>query len=219
MNLKTLRVVTRRSDLAILQTSLILNPLLGGSQRHKNVSVEIVPNDTFGDEGKYADALRIEKAVGGTPNKRQWIHELEVAVATGAVDVAIHSAKDYPIEVRKGTVLFPILDRDDPSDCFFAANGCTFEELPVGSVVGTKSKRRAAQILSLRPDLKVQDYVGNVMTRINAGNMKAKGVDAIVIAYAGIVRLGRLVPEFVRSSIQVLDTSTFIPNVNQGILL
>jgi len=216
---KTLRVVTRRSDLALLQTSLIINPLLGGSRLSNDISIEIVPNDTFGDAGKYQEALRASRDAGQADNKRKWIHELEVALLAGEVDVAIHSGKDYPAEIIPGTTIIPILDREDARDCFISKERGRLKDLPAGAIVGTASKRRAAQVLHIRPDLKVKEYTGNVVTRISLKTMIERGVDGIIVAYAGIVRLGEIVPTAIRPQIQVLEIDEMMPAVNQGILL
>jgi hydroxymethylbilane synthase len=211
-----LRIITRRSDLALMQTSQLIHPLV----RDSGGPVLIIPNDAGGDDdGRNKEWLsRVAKATE-VDNKKKWIHELEIAVEMEIADIAVHSAKDYPDDVLDGTSLIPVLQREDPLDCFISLQGKKFEDLPSGSVIGTKSKRRQAQILAARPDLKVKDYIGNVVTRINPETMRAREVDGIVLAHAGIRRLQHLVPAATLANLQVLPVMTFPPCVNQGILL
>jgi hydroxymethylbilane synthase len=216
---KRLRVITRRSDLALLQTSLIINPLLCSRLGSKDISIEIIPNDTIGDVGKSAIAIGVSSSDQAN-NKKKWVKDLENAVLANVADVAIHSAKDYPSDVTAGTILIPILAREDPRDVFVSLDQRDFFDLPTGSRIGTKSKRRQAQVRSLRPDLEPVEYTGNVMTRLRYEEMTKKNVAGIVLANAGLTRLGVLAQTILDGrTVRIFSIGEMLPASNQGILL
>lgn len=162
-----MRVGTRGSALALAQAELVAE-LLGGA--------EVVPVTTSGDRG----ALVGDKA--------RWVKELEAALLAGEIDVAVHSAKDVPSELPDGLALVATPERVDARDALCGAG--SLDDLPQGARVGTSSLRRAAALRALRPDLDVVALRGNVDTRLRK---LAEGEwDAIVLAMAGLVRLGRL---------------------------
>ena len=161
-----MRLGTRGSALALAQAESVANRL----QRS-----EIVPITTLGDRG--AAAL----------DKSRWVSELERALLEGRIDVAVHSAKDVPTELPAGMELVGIGPRADPRDVICGAEGLA--ALAPGARVGTSSLRRAAQLRAARDDLEVVQLRGNVDTRLR--KLAAGEVDAIVLALAGLQRLGR----------------------------
>ncbi len=159
-----LRLGTRSSALAIAQASAIAEAL-GGA--------EIVPVKT-------ADA-----EVG---DKSRFVRGVEQAILAGEVEIGVHSAKDLPGELPEDLALVGVPGREDPRDAFIGAAG-SLEELPEGAAVGTASLRRASQLRALRPDLEIAELRGNVDTRLR--RIADGEFDGIVLAVAGLVRLGR----------------------------
>ena len=123
--------------------------------------------------------------IGG---KGLFTKELELQLAAGAIDLAVHSLKDVPTELPEGFQIAAITKRAQPFDAFISNKFSTFKALPKNSIVGTSSLRRAAQILSLRPDLQIKNLRGNVETRLR--KLDAGEFDAIILAAAGLERLG-----------------------------
>lgn len=169
-----MRIGSRGSALALAQAGFVAE-LLGGA----DAGVEVVAITTSGDRGIL---------VG---DKSRWVKELEAALLAGDVDAAVHSAKDVPTELPEGFVIAAVPDRVDPRDALCGA--AALHELPDGARVGTSSLRRAAGLRALRPDLEVVALHGNVDTRLwklekEGGEL---GLDAIVLAQAGLDRLGR----------------------------
>ena len=136
---------------------------------------------TTGD--KVQDRRLLE--IGG---KGLFTKEIEEALIDGRIDCAIHSMKDVPAELPPGLCIAAIPEREDPRDAFLSAKAATLEALPQGAILGTASLRRQAQSLHVRPDLDVQMLRGNVDTRL--GKLDAGAADAILLAYAGLRRLG-----------------------------
>lgn len=169
-----MRIGSRGSALALAQANFVAE-LLGGA----DAGVEVVAITTSGDRGIL---------VG---DKSRWVKELEAALAAGEVDAAVHSAKDVPTELPDGFALAAAPDRADPYDALCGAG--SLEELPDGARIGTSSLRRAAGLRALRPDLDVVALRGNVDTRLAklAKERGERGLDAIVLAQAGLERLGR----------------------------
>jgi hydroxymethylbilane synthase len=164
--------------------------------------VEIVPITTTGD--KILDAPLAK--IGG---KGLFVKEIENALLAGEIDLAVHSLKDVPITIPEGLTLSAITEREEPYDVLISRNGKKLEELPSGAVVGTSSLRRQVQIKRRRRDLRVEILRGNVDTRLR--KLKEGLYDAIVLAYAGVKRMG-----FSGEISQVLED--FIPAVGQGSL-
>jgi hydroxymethylbilane synthase len=148
--------------------------------------------------------------VGG---KGLFTAELEAALRSHAIDLAVHSLKDLPTELAEGLVVGAIPRRSDPADVLVSRCGYTLETLPLGATVGTSSHRRAAQILSQRRDLHIADMRGNVDTRIHKALEPGSIYDAIILAYAGLERLGHL--DVVS---QVLSLEQMLPAPGQGAL-
>ena len=196
-----LRIATRKSQLALWQaehTAALLR------QAHPGLDVRLVPMSTQGD--RVQD--RTLAAIGG---KGLFIKELEVALEERRADVAVHSMKDVPGELTAGLVIAALLERADARDALVAASGAPLEDLPQGARVGTSSLRRRAQLLATRPDFAIVDLRGNVDTRLR--RLDAGGLDAIVLACAGLIRLGQ------ESRITArLDPKVCLPAVGQGVI-
>lgn len=162
-----MRIGTRGSALALAQAHAVAALL-----RDEPVIVEIT---TTGDRG------------AGIDDKSRWVSELERALLDGRIDIAVHSAKDVPAELSEGLELVAVPARADPRDAICGAR--SLAELGPGANVGTSSLRRTAQINAVRDDLEVVELRGNVDTRLR--KLAAGGMDAIVLALAGLQRLGR----------------------------
>ena len=195
----SIRIGTRASRLALWQAQFVADSL---KKIFPNLEVELVKIHTTGD--KILDAPLAK--IGG---KGLFTKELEIQMAAGKIDAAVHSLKDVPTELPTGFKISAITARQQPFDAFVSNRFATFNQLPTGSIVGTSSLRRAAQILSLRPDLTIKNLRGNVETRL--AKLDAGDFDAIILAAAGLERLGHA------SRINELMTQ-LIPAAGQGAL-
>ena len=176
-----LRIATRKSPLAIWQAERVRDLLTARGQ-----AVELVRLSTVGD--RIVDRPLAE--VGG---KGLFVKELEEALKDGRCDLAVHSAKDVPFELPDGFSLCAFPERDDPRDALVAPRARTFAGLPAGAQVGTSSLRRAVQLLAARQDLVIVPVRGNVQTRLSRADPQEQGgaaLDAVVLAFAGLRRLG-----------------------------
>lgn len=171
----TLRLGTRGSALALAQAKLVADAL-GGA--------ELVPIKTSGDQRPSGEAAPTE--AGG--DKARFVREIEQALLAGEVDLAVHSAKDLPTELPEGLAIAGVPPREDARDAFVGEAG-SLERVPDAARIGTSSLRRRAQLLALRPDLQILDLRGNVDTRL--GRLDAGDFDGLVLAAAGLRRLGR----------------------------
>ncbi len=178
--MKTLIIGSRRSQLARIQSELVRQMLLAAWD---NLEVKIELIDTRGDLNR-RDPL---PAIGG---KGLFTAELEATLRQERIDLAVHSLKDLPIEDSPGLTVVAIPKRAATQDLLVSHKATRLEDLPPGAVVGTSSLRRAAQILALRPDLRIKDIRGNVDTRLRKLDDPAQGYDAILLAQAGLERLG-----------------------------
>ena len=192
-----LRLGTRKSKLALWQANFVKEKL-----EALGCKVELVPITTTGD--KILDAPLAK--IGG---KGLFVKEIENALLAGEIDLAVHSLKDVPMIIPEGLTLSAITEREEPYDVLISRNGKKLEELPSGAVVGTSSLRRQVQIKRRRGDLRVEILRGNVDTRLR--KLKEGLYDAIVLAYAGVKRMG-----FSGEISQILED--FIPAVGQGSL-
>jgi hydroxymethylbilane synthase len=196
-----LRIATRKSELALWQAGHVAALLRSA---HPQLEVELVPMSTRGDQIQD----RSLAAIGG---KGLFIKELEVAIAEGRADLAVHSMKDVPAELPPGFVIGAVLERADARDALLATRHASLTALPAGARIGTSSLRRQAQILAARPDLKIEPLRGNVGSRIK--RLDDGELDAIVLACAGLLRLG------LQSRITAhLDLSACLPAVGQGVI-
>lgn len=192
---RTLRVGTRASELARSQTGHVVAAL--------GVATEIVPIVTAGDVSRAA--LR---SLGGTG---VFVSALRDALIAGEIDVAVHSFKDLPTAPADGVVVAAVPRREDPRDALVARDGLTLGELPLGSRVGTGSPRRAAALRALGLGLEVVDLRGNVDTRL--GKVTSGELDAVVLALAGLRRLGRDA-----AVTEIIDPIQMLPAPAQGAL-
>ena len=192
------KIGTRKSKLALWQANYVKEFL----ERTWGVEVELVKITTTGD--KITDVPLAK--IGG---KGLFVKEIEKALMDGEIDLAVHSLKDVPMVLPKGLTLGAITKREFPYDVLISNSGKRLRELPEGSKVGTSSLRRQVQIKRLRRDLKVEVLRGNVDTRMR--KLKEGQYDAIVLAYAGVKRMG-----YESEITEVLDY--FIPAVGQGSL-
>ena len=174
----TLRIATRKSPLALWQSQYVATQLRAA---HPGLQVELVPMTTRGDEV-------LDRSLAAIGGKGLFLKELELAMQRGDADCAVHSLKDVPMELEPGFVLPAILARADYADAFVSNDYADIAALPDGARVGTSSLRRQAQLRALRPDLQLRDLRGNVNTRL--GRLDAGDYDAIVLACAGLQRLG-----------------------------
>jgi hydroxymethylbilane synthase len=194
-----IRLGTRRSALAMTQARQVADAITAGSGRQ----VELVPVTTHGDTATEALAQ-----IGGTG---VFVSALREALLAGDVDVAVHSLKDLPTGEPDDIALAAVPPREDPRDVLVARDGLTLGELPRGSRIGTGSPRRAAQLRALGLDLDVVAVRGNVDTRL--GLVQSAAVDAVVLARAGLARLGRL-----NAVTETLDPIQMLPAAGQGAL-
>jgi hydroxymethylbilane synthase len=199
-----LRIATRKSQLALWQAEHV-SALLRAA--HPGLEIELVPLLTQGD--RIQD--RTLAAIGG---KGLFIKELEVALEDLRADIAVHSMKDVPADLPQVLIIGAVLKRADPRDALVTASGIArLEDLPRGAVVGTSSLRRQAQIKALRPDLSIESMRGNVDTRLRKLDAGQVRMDAIVLACAGLIRLG------LESRITArLDPKVCLPAVTQGVI-
>jgi hydroxymethylbilane synthase len=166
----TIRLGTRGSALALTQARWVAERL--------EQEVELVPVRTSGDEGA--------RGAPAVSDKARFVTELEDALAAGRIDLAVHSAKDVPGELPDGLAIVGVPERADARDALCGAHG--LNDLGEGAVVGTASLRRQAELLAVRPDLRIEELRGNVDTRLR--RLDEGRYDAIVLAQAGLDRLG-----------------------------
>ncbi|MBM7563794.1 hydroxymethylbilane synthase [Paenibacillus sacheonensis] len=198
-------VGTRQSALALTQTGQVIDQLKALSEKHGlPYTFEIRKIVTKGD--RILD-VTLSK-VGG---KGLFVKEIEQALFDGEIDLAVHSMKDMPYELPEGLMNGAVPKRVDPRDCLITAGGIAFEELPQGAKVGTSSLRRSSQLLNARPDLRIESIRGNIDSRIK--KLETEGFDAIVLATAGLHRMGW--DEKISS---FLSEEVCVPAVGQGAL-
>ncbi|MBN1608869.1 MAG: hydroxymethylbilane synthase [Polyangiaceae bacterium] len=201
MNGPHLTVATRRSALALAQARAWLRILCGSAPE---LCVEELHVTTTGDR-------IVDRALTEIGGKGLFIKEIEQALLDGQADLAVHSMKDVPAELAPGLVIGCIPRREDPRDVAVTRGGVALAELPTGSRVGTSSLRRSVQLRAWRPDLAIVPLRGNVDTRLRKC---AQGeVDAVVLARAGLIRLGRA-----EEATETLDIDLCLPAVGQGAL-
>ncbi|KAA1039986.1 hydroxymethylbilane synthase [Macrococcus equipercicus] len=195
-------VGTRRSQLALTQSNQFIQKI---KDRFPEVDIEIKEIVTKGDK---IVNVQLSK-VGG---KGLFVKEIEQALFDKEIDMAIHSLKDVPSELPDGLTLGCIPDREDPRDAFISKGHVKLADLKAGSVIGTSSLRRGAQLLSLYPELQIEWIRGNIDTRLN--KLEHEHYDAIILAAAGLKRMGwsdDTVTEY-------LDHETMLPAIGQGAL-
>ena len=196
-----LRIATRKSALAMAQTTMVAEAIVAANP---GLSYELVSMTTEGDR-------RLDKSLASFGGKGVFIKELEVALFEGRADIAVHSLKDMPA-VLPEFMLAAVLHREDPRDVFVArggVDGIRFMDLPAGARVGTGSIRRVVQLKALRPDLEYVPIRGNIQTRLS----KLSELDGVVLAAAGLKRMG-----LADQVTEYFSTEQMLPASGQGIL-
>jgi hydroxymethylbilane synthase len=196
-----LRIGTRGSPLALAQTAAVFHALvnahgLAGSR------IEVKVIKTTGDKVQN----RVLAEVGG---KGLFTKEIEIALAAGEIDFAVHSAKDMPTALPDGLLISAYLAREDVRDALISRDGMSLEQLPRSATLGTASPRRQAQVRRLRPDIEVRPLRGNVHSRLR--KVEDGEIDATILGVAGLNRLG-----LAAAATQVLSIEEFLPAVGQG---
>ena len=174
-----IRIATRRSRLAVIQTDLVIKKL---KNFFPHINCEIVPVITTGD--RITDKNLYD--IGG---KALFLKELEEKLLTGEVDLAIHSLKDVPGILPVGLEIAAVLEREDPRDCLVSYKYKSLNELPNGAIIGTSSVRRKVILQKIRPYLKIIPCRGNIQTRLDKLSSD-NAPDAIILACGGLKRLG-----------------------------
>jgi hydroxymethylbilane synthase len=194
-------IATRESRLALWQAHHVRDRLL---ELYPSCSVELLGMTTTGDQV-------LDRSLNEIGGKGLFTKELEVALADGRADLAVHSLKDVPMELPPGFELAAVMRREDPRDAFVSPHFASLDALPQGARVGTSSLRRAAQLSERRPDLRILPLRGNLDTRL--GKLDRGEYDAIILAAAGLKRLG--LAARIR---EVLPPATSLPAPGQGAL-
>ena len=196
-----IRIATRGSILALIQTDIAVAALTAA---HPEQSFEVVVFETDGDKDRVTPLSELETRGAFAGSLRKALQDREA-------DLAVHSLKDVPTLPIRGLVIGGVLERADPRDVLISRGDVSFSDLPPGSRIGTSSTRRAGIIQALRPDLEPVPIRGNVDTRLR--KLKDGEVDALILAGAGLQRLGRdgEITEW-------LETEQFIPSPAQGVI-
>jgi hydroxymethylbilane synthase len=193
-------IATRESRLALWQAEHVRHLL----RSRFGLAVELLGMTTRGDQ-------ILDRALSKVGGKGLFVKELETALEQGHAQLAVHSLKDVPMDLPPGFVLAAVLEREDARDAFVSGRFDNLDALPEGAVVGTSSLRRVVQLLACRPDLRIEPLRGNLDTRLR--KLDEGGYDAIVLAAAGLKRLG--LGGRIRA---VFDTGRMIPAAGQGAL-
>lgn len=193
-------IATRESRLALWQAEHVRDLL----QARFGLQVGLLGMTTRGDQ-------ILDRALSKVGGKGLFVKELEVALEQGHAHLAVHSLKDVPMDLPEGFELAAVLEREDPRDALVSNRFASLDELPHGAVVGTSSLRRVVQLMAARPDLRIEPLRGNLDTRLR--KLDEGGCDAIVLAAAGLMRLG--LAQRIRAR---FDAEQMIPAAGQGAL-
>ena len=196
-----LRIGTRGSQLALFQANWVKDQLI---HAHPDLKVSLIKIKTTGDKIQDAPLAKI----GG---KGLFVKEIEEALLQKKIDLAVHSIKDVPTQFPEGLHLSVITKREDPRDVFISRKGKTLRELPQGAKIGTSSLRRQAQLLHYRSDFELVPLRGNLDTRLK--KLKTMDLDGIVLALAGVKRLG-----LEENVTEIISTDISLPAIGQGAL-
>ncbi|XP_065574019.1 porphobilinogen deaminase-like isoform X1 [Artemia franciscana] len=202
----SVKVGTRKSQLAMTQTEFVVGLL---QKQELSVAFKIVPMSTVGDH-------ILDQPLSQIGEKSLFTKELEVALEKKEVDFVVHSSKDLPTTLPDGMVIAAILEREDPRDSVIVSSRHSFKsisELPPASVVGTSSLRRSAQLIQKYPHIIIKDVRGNLNTRLKKLDAPEGPYDALVLAAAGVKRMG-----WQNRITQVLDPSVCMYAIGQGAL-
>ncbi|KAJ3415757.1 hypothetical protein HDV05_004221 [Chytridiales sp. JEL 0842] len=205
-NLKTVTIGSRESQLAMVQTHFVRDTL---QTHYPNLTYPINGMTTTGDQV-------LDVALNKVGTKSLFTKELEVALMDKSVDIVVHSLKDLPTVLPQGLKIGAIMERENPADAVVMSwknQGKKLADLPKGSVVGTSSVRRTAQLKRRYPHLLFQDVRGNLNTRIKKLDADDSPYSAIILAYAGLTRLG-----WDQRISEILPMDTFYYAVGQGAL-
>jgi hydroxymethylbilane synthase len=192
-------IATRESRLALWQAGHVKALLERGGHQ-----VSLLGMTTTGDQ-------ILDRSLSKVGGKGLFVKELEAALEQGRADLAVHSLKDVPMQLPQGFALACVMEREDPRDAFVSSRFAGLADLPQGAVVGTSSLRRLVLLRSLRPDLKIEPLRGNLDTRLR--KLDDGGYDAIVLAAAGLKRLG--LAQRIR---QLFEPEQMLPAAGQGAL-
>ena len=195
----SLTIATRESRLALWQAEHV--QALLQAQGH---TVSLLGMTTQGDQ-------ILDRSLSKVGGKGLFVKELEVALAEGRANLAVHSLKDVPMDLPEGFDLACVMEREDPRDAWVSSTYAHLNDLPQGAVVGTSSLRRTVLLRALRPDLKIEPLRGNLDTRLR--KLDEGQYDGIVLAAAGLKRLG--LGERIR---HIFDTAEMLPAAGQGAL-
>lgn len=197
---KVVKVGSRKSRLALVQTELIIQEL---KNHYPEWDIELITMKTKGDKFLNTDIYKLGKGA--------FVKEIEEALLSGAIDLAVHSLKDVPHILPEGLNISAVTRREDPRDVFISAEGTGFFELKPGAKIGTSSLRRDRQLKQLRPDIECIPIRGNINTRIE--KIQTMQLDGIVLAAAGVKRLGleKLITQY-------FSLNEVVPAVGQGAL-
>ncbi len=198
---KTITIGTRGSQLALWQANWVKDAICSD---HPDLTVDLAIIKTRGD--KILDVPLAK--VGG---KGLFVKEIEEALLAGGIDLAVHSMKDMPADIPDGLCIGAIPEREEPRDVLITRNGLPLNRQKQGVRVGTSSLRRSAQLLHVRPDITIVPLRGNLDTRLK--KLASESLDAIVLAAAGVRRLG-----LADRITEILDESVMLPAVGQGAL-
>jgi hydroxymethylbilane synthase len=193
-------VATRKSALALAQSRAWMATLRDQAQVDTEELLVVTTGDRIQD--------RPLNEVGG---KGLFLKEIEEALLEGKADLAVHSLKDVPAQLAPGLIIGCVPKREDPRDAIKTRSGCFFRDLPAGAKVGTSSLRRTVQLRAVRPDLDYVPLRGNIDTRLK--RCEEGVIDAVVLAYAGLRRIGRG-----DEITELLPTEVCLPAVGQGAL-
>jgi hydroxymethylbilane synthase len=196
-----MKIGTRGSKLALQQAAWVKERI---AAQHPDLQIKVVRIKTTGDRITGVPLAR----VGG---KGLFVKEIEEALLRGEIDLAVHSVKDVPTELPSGLHLGAITERKDPRDVLISRDGRMLQELSPGSRIGTSSLRRGAQLLGINPRWEIVPLRGNLDTRIK--KLKTKGLDAVIVAAAGVRRMG-----LVDHITEYLAPEVMLPAVGQGAL-
>ncbi|OAT85517.1 hydroxymethylbilane synthase [Desulfotomaculum copahuensis] len=196
---KEIVIGTRESRLALWQARWVAEQL---QSRHPGVNFRLQGMKTHGDN-------ILDVALAKIGDKGLFTKELELALLKGKIDLAVHSMKDLPTELPPGLSIGAICRREYPGDVLISRRGLKLAELPSGARVGTSSLRRTAQLLRFRPDLQISTMRGNLTTRLR--KLTEQNLDALVLAYAGVHRLG-----LAEQITQRIPFDICLPAVGQG---
>lgn len=205
----TVRIGTRKSILALAQTTIVVKKI---NKKFPQLKVEIVPMSTKGDK-------QLDQTLASFGGKGVFTKELDQALLDGEIDIAVHSAKDMPVVMPEGLMLAGVIERADVRDVIVTKDGTALKRFSEGVVVGTGSLRRELQIRSVNPKIEVKQIRGNVQTRLQ--KLADGQYDAIVLAAAGLERLmdnENDTFDYRQFKYEYLDTETVLPAAGQAVI-